>query len=194
MTLNQVANLNAAAAYANDIGLPLNRHSIAHFGLLGLDDHEGFNAMQGLLATMRGWCWRKGETFAYIWVREKAEYGPHAHMLLHVPAPIEATFARLQWRWMKNACGGLYSRGAFFSRPVAGWSSYVSGESGVFEQNQSAVINYVLKGANSDAIVAHRIRNPKYSGRVIGKRCGTSQNIGQAARIGAARTSANQIP
>lgn len=194
LTLRDVGNLTIAAQFANRIGLPLNRHSIAHFGLLGLDDPEGFRALQHLLSLMRNWCWRKGESFAYIWVRENVERGPHAHILSHIPARVESTYARLQWRWMKKVCDGRYSRGAFFSRPIAGWRAFQRGETAVFERNQKTAINYVLKGADKEAQNLHGITAPKDGGRIIGKRCGTSQNIGRAAQTAAARRLSPRAP
>ena len=48
--------------------------------------------------------------------------------------------------------------------------------------NLNAAIAYVLKGANQKAASEFGLSALKPGGRIIGKRCGTSQNIGAKAR------------
>jgi hypothetical protein len=48
--------------------------------------------------------------------------------------------------------------------------------------NLDAVLTYVLKGASPDAASQFGLERLESGGRIIGKRCGTSQNIGAKAR------------
>ncbi|MEQ3745887.1 MAG: hypothetical protein ABNH53_06570 [Henriciella sp.] len=183
LTGRQVANLIDAAAFAGQMGKPLNRHCSAHFALIGREDRDGFETLQAFLKLAREWCYRQGGDLAYVWTRESAEIGTHAHILFHVPPVIEAAFARLLWRWMKQACGGAYVRGACYSRRVQGWVSYQRGEPETFDANHSAVLHYILKGADGEAVARHALTKRQAGGGVVGKRCGTSQNIGKSARL-----------
>lgn len=183
LTERQVANLIDAAAFAGQIGKPLNRHCSAHFALIGREDRDGFETLQAFLKLAREWCYRQGETLAYVWTRESAEIGTHAHILFHVPPPLEAVFARRLWRWMKQACGGAYAKGACHSRRVYGWQSYLRGDPETFERNQGNVLHYILKAADGDATARHALTKQQAGGRVVGKRCGTSQNIGKKERL-----------
>src|SRR5262249_42400838 len=48
--------------------------------------------------------------------------------------------------------------------------------------NLQAALSYVLKGAGEAAAAKFNLERLEPGGRVIGKRCGTSQNIGAQAR------------
>jgi hypothetical protein len=48
--------------------------------------------------------------------------------------------------------------------------------------NLATALAYVLKGASSEAALRFALGRLEPGGRVIGKRCGTSQNIGAKAR------------
>ena len=48
--------------------------------------------------------------------------------------------------------------------------------------NLEEVLSYLLKGAGEAAAAQFHLKRLEAAGRVIGKRCGTSQNIGPTAR------------
>jgi len=48
--------------------------------------------------------------------------------------------------------------------------------------NLEVALGYVLKGADPKAASQFGLERLEHGGRVIGKRCGTSQNIGAKAR------------
>ena len=48
--------------------------------------------------------------------------------------------------------------------------------------NRDAALSYVLKGASGDAAATFGLERLEPGGRIVGKRCWTSQNIGAKAR------------
>ena len=52
----------------------------------------------------------------------------------------------------------------------------------IWAENVATTLGYLLKGIDPDAPAAASLARLKPGGRVIGKRCGTSQNIGRKAR------------
>lgn len=141
------------------------------------------DALTAFLKLAREWCWRRGEDLAYIWTRETAQLGTHAHVFYHIPDRINSAFARHQWRLIRQACNKAYAPHACKSRLVTGWSRYVDGEPATFIANYNEVLGYLLKGADRTVIESLNLPKQQYGGRVTGKRCGTSQNIGKAARL-----------
>ncbi|MFA9204984.1 MAG: hypothetical protein ACEQSH_00865 [Bacteroidia bacterium] len=55
--------------------------------------------------------------------------------------------------------------------------------------NRQAALEYVLKGASAEAASQFGWEQLEPGGRIIGRRCNTSQNIGKAARCGGLRAS-----
>lgn len=53
---------------------------------------------------------------------------------------------------------------------------------GLYTVNLNATLAYVLKGASREAAERFGLERIEPGGCVIGKRCGTSQNIGAKAR------------
>lgn len=64
----------------------------------------------------------------------------------------------------------------FSDRGELGGAEAISGLSG------RGALSYVLKGASPEAASQFDMDRLEQGGRVIGKRCGTSQNIGSKAR------------
>jgi hypothetical protein len=52
----------------------------------------------------------------------------------------------------------------------------------VHAKNLDVALSYVLKGASPDAAMLFGLVRTEPGGRIVGKRCGTSQNIGAKAR------------
>ena len=79
-------------------------------------------------------------------------------------------------------CGGAgvtHSRRIGLSLSHADQTGY-GGET--YRLNLAEVLDYVLKGAGDDAREKLSLRRREPGGVIVGKRCGTSQNIGEKAR------------
>jgi hypothetical protein len=68
------------------------------------------------------------------------------------------------------------------SKPIGGRLGLEAGNPDLHAINLEAALAYVVKGANLDAAARFALERLEPGGRVIGKRCGTSQNIGAKAR------------
>lgn len=171
LTLAQAKKLANAARTAMAIGRPLNRHIVVHWEAAGLSDREAMNATTAFLKYLREWL--RGQT-AYLWTRENGDgKGSHVHILAHIPDAKKMNGA-LSRRWVEQCTIRTYRAGAIFSRKIAGASQP---SEALYAKNLSAVLAYVLKGAEPDAAEALGMVHEQ-GGCVIGKRCGTSRNIG----------------
>lgn len=182
---SQAQNIIDAAHFAATMAKPLNRFTTIHWQQAGVTTNiQG--ATLRFLKLAADWLRLRGETLAYIWVRESGDgKGEHVHILLHVPPYLGRAFSSRQRGWLK-ACGASFSKGMIFSRPVGRSLSHAFvgiryGEP--YQDHLDAALNYVLKSTSPHAHA--RLGLPKHepSGVIIGKRCSTSQNIGRAARL-----------
>lgn len=80
----------------------------------------------------------------------------------------------LSKRWIKRCTGKPYRQGAIRTRKVKGADSP---DSPLYAENFSTVFSYDLKGAEPSVTMALG-REHRSGGTIIGKRCGTSRNIG----------------
>lgn len=194
ITLSQARRMAAAVAHAERIGLPLNRLVTVHWGAMGLSDAEAGRASGRMLKLWREALAEKGLPFACVWARENdngdASKGSHVHILAHVPAAGSGLLRRLP-AWARLAAGGrynrrrervegpAYSKGAVTTRRIGG---RVSVPQAVHDANLVGTLGYLLKGADDATAAALGLRDREPGGRIIGKRCGWSENIGAKAR------------
>jgi hypothetical protein len=69
-----------------------------------------------------------------------------------------------------------------YSKPIGGRLGLEAGNPDLHAINLDAALGYLLKGASDKAAAQFRLERLEAGGRIIGKRCGTSQNIGAKAR------------
>jgi hypothetical protein len=93
--------------------------------------------------------------------------------------------------WVRLAAGGCYNRrtgriagpaygaGAVNTRRIGG---RVTVAQAVHDANLAEALAYMLKGADDATAAALGLSRREPGGRVIGKRCGWSENIGAKAR------------
>lgn len=139
---------------------------------MGLTDREAMAATTAFLKYLRELL--KGDT-AYVWTREKGDgKGSHLHVLAYFPESRKwnGWIAR---RWVERITGNPYVQGAFLSEPIAGARQP---DSALYVENLQTVLAYVLKGASPDVAASLGIDH-EFGGRIIGKRCGMSRNIGK---------------
>jgi hypothetical protein len=168
-----------AAAFAGFLGTPLNAHVTIHWvgTKLGDDPHgqlfakvrEGFDKLlkrRGVEGGLTG-----------IWVRERRSGGSaavtHSHMLFHLPHPsirgrkrkqVEEAFERLIDRHGDGNYAGYTFKLTFPNKPDG---------------------LYLIKGGGDNVWRTFGVPMSWRSaqGIIQGKRCGTTENIGRAARI-----------
>jgi hypothetical protein len=126
---------------------------------------------------------RHGSKTAWLWVHENGDgKGGHCHLLAHVPAHLVQTVASLQRGWLRRITGQPYRARVIYSKPIGGRLGLEAGNPELHAINLDVALGYVLKGASAQAAAQFGLDRLEAGGRIIGKRCGTSQNIGAKAR------------
>lgn len=185
LTMPQVANLVAAKRHAVAIGLPFTRMISVHWGAAGVSLGGMVKATGQFIDLMTKALKRHGSSTAWLWVHENGEgKGWHCHMLVHVPAKLVPVLTRLQRGWLRRITGQAYRKRVIHSRPIGGRLGLEVGNPDLHEVNLATAFAYVLKGADPKAASQFALDRLRSEGLLIGKRCGTSQNIGPKARKG----------
>lgn len=183
LTEAQVGNLIAAAVHAIRIGLPLNRMMTIHWEAQGVPERAMAKATGHFLDLVTKTLARRGLLTAWVWVHESGDgKGGHCHMLIHLPAGVAKTIAAKQRRWLRAISGHPYRERVILSRPIGGRVGLEDTNPVLYGENLKAAMSYLLKGAHPRAAQIYDIQRYEPGGRVTGKRCGTSQNVGPKAR------------
>ena len=183
LSFDQVQNLNAAAAHALRIGLPVNRHVTLHLAKLGIEGAAVMPVLSRVFKSCREYLQRHGDGTAFIWVRECGPSGDHVHIAIHLPDDCARRFLRRLRLWVIAASGASYCKGVQRTRKFVGWSALQRGEPATYLENLSAVYAYMVMGADCEAHMRAKLTKRRAGGLIIGKRCGTSQNIGKRKRL-----------
>lgn len=174
----QVTNLVEAARMAHSIGLPLNRFITVHWEATGLSLDHMVRATGRFVDLLTKWLRRRGHRTAWIWVHENGnDVGGHCHLLVNVPPHCVGELVAVQKSWLRRISGRPYRPKTIRSIPVGRRLGLETSNPALFCVNHDELVEYVSKGAKN---ATSRWRQP--GGRVVGKRCGTSQNIGAKAR------------
>lgn len=183
LTPAQIANLSAAKRHADAIGLPFTRMITIHWEAAGVPLAGMVKAtgrFTGLLAKALA---RHGSGTAWLWMHEGgAGKGGHCHLLAHVPAALVPVLTRLQRGWLRKITGKPYRKRVIRSDPIGGRLGLERSNPPLHAVNLAVALAYVLKGASDEAASQFSLEQLEAGGLVIGKRCGTSQNIGAKAR------------
>jgi len=164
---------------ATTIGLPLNRFITLHWEAAGLPLEGMARATGRLVDLLTKWLARRGHRTAWIWVHENgAGGGGHCHLVAHIPPDCVADLTSVQKRWLRKITGRPYRVNVVKSVPIGGRLGLEASSPDLHVANLKTVMAYVIKQADAAASSPFQERG----GRVIGKRCGTSQNIGAKAR------------
>lgn len=178
-----VANLIAATAHAKAIGLPFTRMITIHWEAAGIALAGIVKATGSFIDLMTKALARHGSSTAWLWTHENGpRKGAHCHLLAHVPAALVSRLTRLQRGWLRIITGTPYRKRVIHSKPIGGRLGLEAGNPDLHAINLEAALAYVLKGASPEAASRFALRRMDPGGRVIGKRCGTSQNISAKAR------------
>lgn len=181
----QIANLIAAAVYAAEIGLPFNRMITIHWEAAGVPLDGMAKATGRFIDLLSKTIVRHGGKTAWLWVHEGGEKkGGHCHLLVHVPADLVPTISKRQRGWLRRITGRPYKASVIHSKPIGGRLGLEDSNGKLLAVNRQAALDYVVKGGDAEAVKAFGLARSEAGGLVIGKRCGTSQNIGPKARQG----------
>ena len=183
LTATKVEMILQGAYHAIVIGLPLNRMITIDWEQALVDDCLAARAF--FLRSLRDWLRSLGFATANVWVQECGDIiGTHTHMLVHVPPACVARLGQLQKGWLKRA-GVVSKKGIIVSKPI-GLTSWVAVSADpethvAYLRNLKEVVHYIAKDASSLARRKFRITKPGQFGIVVGKRAGTSRNLGAKA-------------
>ena len=183
LTVAQIANLRAAERHANKIGLPFTRMISIHWEAAAVPLAGMAKATGRFTGLMTKALARHGSGTAWLWTHENCgPKGGHCHLLAHVPAILVPVITGLQLGWLRRITGKPYRARVIHSKPIGGRLGLETGNPDLHAINLEAALAYVLKGASPEAVSHFALERLEPGGRVIGKRCGTSQNIGAKAR------------
>ena len=178
-----VGNLIVAALHADVIGLPFTRMITVHWEAAGVTLDGMARATGRFIELLSKALARHGSVPAWLWVHENGHgKGGHCHILAHVPAALVGIVTRLQKRWLRTTTGNPYRARVVKSVPLGGRLGLEVSNRPLHALNAEMALCYVLKGASGDAAAMFGLERLEPGGRVIGKRCGTSQNISAKAR------------
>jgi hypothetical protein len=176
--IRQAKNIVAALAFARKIGTPLNAHATIHWvGTETGDDPDG-SRFAKLREGFDKWLRRQGIPggLTAIWVRERLSGGSaevvHCHMLFHLAHPFRAGQKRIQVETALERLIDRHGKGNY-----NGYTLKLT-----FPRNPNGL--YLLKGGGRDVWNAFGVPHwwRRRQGLICGKRCGTTENIGHAAR------------
>lgn len=183
LTTAQIGNLKAAERHSRLIGLPLTRMLTIHWEAAGQPFRGMAKATGRFLDLLTKWLKRKGRRTAWLWVHENGDgKGWHAHILAHVPADLVQELTGKVKGWLSRITGKTYRKSVIHSKPIGKRLGVEVTNPSDHAINLEAALAYVLKGASPEAASQFALERLEPGGRVIGKRCGTSQNIGAKAR------------
>lgn len=179
----QIRNLKAAATHAHTIGLPFTRMITIHWEAAGVPLSGMATATGRFTDLLAKLVVRHVGSTTWLWTHESGPgKGGHCHLLVHVPATLVRRLTALQRGWLHRITGQPYKARVIFSKPVGGRLGLERGNPELHAHNLEAALAYMLKGASPAAAAAFHLELLQPGGRIIGKRCGTSQNIGAKAR------------
>jgi hypothetical protein len=174
-----------AAYRARAIGLPFNRHVTVHWTALGLTDADAAEATGRLAKLAADWLRTKGQQFACAWVREHdigdGSKGSHVHILLHCPDTLP--IGRMWLRWLRTVSGRPYRRGGVHTTRIGGTLNCHRSNPASYDANLDAVLAYIAKGVSPADAATLGLPKQQVGGCIIGKRAGSSQNIGAKSRV-----------
>lgn len=181
LTDGQVEALLAASSFALATGRTFQRHWIIHYGKAGIGASDGARFVSHVLALASKQARREGGALTALWVRERAsDKGEHVHILLHLPTAMRLHHRTRRWI---VAAGGTWQPGVSRVTIIGGALAKIGANSHPrWNANAANVTRYLLKAASEETGARLDLSRSGVGGRIIGKRCGWTQNLGEAAR------------
>jgi hypothetical protein len=174
--MRQAANVMDAVKFAKSIDLPLVTHLTVHWGLTDVGDDPKGILFAKVREGLHKWLDRQGIVFAGAWARERQCRGQsdveHCHLLFHLPVEYRAGKRLMEVKDAILRLVRLHGGGITHERVIdlTIWP-YPDGK-------------YLIKGGGPKVWRRFRLRKEhrRMQGLIFGKRCGATENIGQAAR------------
>lgn len=183
----QVAELIEAARFALATGRTFQRHWIVHYGKAGIAERDGARFVGKMLDLLRRQAKRAGGELTALWVREWAsDLGGHVHILLHLPPGMTL---RNRTARLVRAAGGRCIPTVTRVKAIGGRLARGPSTAAHQRVNAENVVRYVLKAASTETGARLDLKYSGRTGRIIGLRYGSTQNIKSAARKRAGFTS-----
>lgn len=175
----------AVGEHAARIGLPLTHLVTINFALTGVAPERIVEVFQSIRRSrFNKWatrpCKGSGSAFppTYVYWFENVRddlaievtddrHNVHVHWLVHLPAERSHDFKMRLWSWVDQLTGEITASNAIDIKPI---------------YNLKGMRSYALKGA-SPATAKHFGAKPEEQGVIVGRRAGTSANLGPSSRI-----------
>lgn len=175
INIKPASNLWHAHKLAEVVGYPLTHHATINLEQIGCSPSMVSERLRHcIINPFRKWVTRPSQRenrhfceATYAWTLENVPpVGVHVHMMLHLPHGSEQGFEQRLRLWIEDACG----------RPAVGNEMHIGALS-----NHGSFSRYLLKGGHK-AVSAFFGAEHVPQGTIIGKRSGTSQNVGAHAK------------
>ena len=95
----------------------------------------------------------------------------------------------MQIGWLGLITGAVYRKKVIRTKPIGRVLGLELSNPPLWAENAEVALAYVMKGASDEAARAFELTRLDGGGRVVGKRCGVSQNISTKARAVALESS-----
>ena len=178
----QAQNLLDAAVFAYEQDRSLNLTISVNLTKAGICG-EARHFMQQFLKNMTDWLGRKTDGPHYLWVLENPpQRGLHVHIMVHWPGKHRDGLGKRLRKWLKRAGGRYRARVLDYQNLRQPGDPDGTGYGPNF-------VRYLLKGVDpaSRRIYGQNLEC-EFQGVIKGKRSGTSESIGKAARARAGFT------
>ena len=167
-------NLLTAHEFAAEIARPLNVSVNINWSKTTAADDTHGHLLRGFRKAAGRWLRDHGAGgLTCTWARERPTHPvprPNAHLNCHVPLALYDRFVKRAHCFLPQGCSGL--------ELDAIWIELI----GITLDDSRRRSEYLVKGAHQKARLQIR-RKRIAQGRIYGKRCGTSEDIGAAARL-----------
>jgi len=179
LTDSQATNIIEAVHFAKSLGLPLVAHLTIHWACTDIGDDADGKLFAKFREGLGKWTRRHGFDLTAVWARERMSGGQaeavHCHLLFYLPLEyrsgvkllqVEAAIYRLVKRHGRNYWAEQVIKLVIHDTPP-----YPDGK-------------YLIKGGGPKIWKKFYLRREhrRLQGLIHGKRCGTTENIGKAAR------------
>jgi len=186
---SQAKLILGAAYFAYRRGLPFNRWITINLSKAGIVDELAAQSIRIFLKAAADAVKYWGGEFAATWVRENGvnangdPTGTHVHILAHIPPHLVRQFIIAQVGWFSRVrLSDRHRKGTIDGYEIDGFETMIEGLPHDYACSLHKLVSYQLKSASQDTLAALHLGTPyQDGGMILGKRCGTSQNIGRAA-------------
>lgn len=179
-----------AAYFSQHQNRPLNLFITVNWGLADVYDADAGVKTCSLLKAAADYANYHGGNFSAVWVRENGfqsnglRSGSHVHILAHVPVELLKGFRKHLNNRARHLVKPVRPKAGFFHSLIIfnlkGYRDY--GRLAAYDAVLSDKVSYILKGCALGTIETLRLEIVHADqGSVIGKRCGTTENIGRKA-------------